>query len=298
MNEQQLKLFMDVVESGSFSKSAERRYVSPQSVSQQIRRLEDELGFDLLLRTSRGVMPTEAGQAFYEGCRLISHEFDELSERCSELAGAPHQSILLGTSEKYSLALFSKFVPTYLRDHPSAHIEYVEVGASPVDELRLGKFDVVEGVSPETNGSGNDDLAFCPLMKSRRCCLVSSSNPLSRRISVCPDDLRGMRLFVFNLQWAANLQVVLQESCPGTELQAIPSADYQTIVRLCKANDVAFLMPEHLVGRYEPLIPVPLDVDVVTEYGLLYLAEAEPRLTELLDAARAAFGVDGEAGMS
>ena len=295
MNEQQLKLFMDVVESGSFSKTAERHYVSPQSVSQQIRRLEDELGFDLLVRTSRGVTPTEAGQTFYEGCRRISHEFDELSERCSELAGAPHQNILLGISEKYSLALFSKFVPTYLRTHPSAHIEYVEVGASPVDELRLGRFDVIEGVDPETNGTDNDGLAFCPLMKSRRCCLVSSSNPLSRLASVGPDDLRSMRLYVFNREWAANLQAFLRESCPDAELQAIPSADYQTIIRLCRASDAAFLMPEHLVGRYEPLIPVPLDIDVVTEYGLLFLTSMEPRLAELLDAARTAFEVEGKA---
>ena len=64
MNDRQRSLFVDVVDLGSFSRAAERRFVTPQSVSQQIRRLEGELGFELLRRTPQGVAPTEAGQAF------------------------------------------------------------------------------------------------------------------------------------------------------------------------------------------------------------------------------------------
>lgn len=328
MNDRQRGLFVDVVDLGSFSKAAERHFVTPQSVSQQIRRLEEELGFALLDRTAQGVAPTAAGRAFYEGCLRIGRELEVLVRHCAELAGAGDRAIRLGSSTTYSLALFSRFVPGFLRQNPDVRVEYVNVESAPLHGLLTGAYDVLEGVRPdggaagaagvapgvhaeepdavgvEGNASGGamgvaadssegaaglGRIAFLPLHASRRCCVVSARNPLSHRASVAPEDLRGQQVYVYSLAWAANLRAYLDARCPGIELREAPVAGHDNIQHLCDAEDVVYLAPEQLVNRFDPLIPIPFDADVTTEYGLLYREEDRPRLGPLLAAAREAF---------
>ena len=76
MEDSERKLFIDVVDLGSLSKAAAKHFVTPQSVSQHIRKLEGELGFPLLVRTAQGVSPTEAGCIFYEGCKDIDERLE------------------------------------------------------------------------------------------------------------------------------------------------------------------------------------------------------------------------------
>ena len=284
MNDTQRKLFVDVVHLGSFSKAAQRHFVTPQSVSQQIKRLEGELGFSLLERTAQGVTPTEAGSAFCEGCERLDRELDRLVERCAQIAGAQRAALRLGSSSTYSLALFSQFVPRFLRTYPKERIEYVGVDSRPVEGLLEGAYDVLEGVRPADGA-----LAFLPLTKSRRCCMIPPENPLASKTSVTPEDLIGMRVYVFSLQWASELQEYLRRRCPQVELLELPAADYTAVMHLPDPEHVVHLLPEPLASRYDSLIPVPFDADVYTEYGLVYLRKNEERLHNLLDVARRSF---------
>ena len=96
MNDRQRKLFVNVVDAGSFSKAAAEGFVTPQSVSQQIRKLEAEVGVDLLERKPQGVVPTEAGRAFYQGCLDIERSIEALVETCRILGGDMRLTIRLG----------------------------------------------------------------------------------------------------------------------------------------------------------------------------------------------------------
>ena len=62
MESRLLEVFVQVAELGSFSKAAQRLYITPSAVIQQVNRLEDELGVRLLLRSKKGVELTPAGE--------------------------------------------------------------------------------------------------------------------------------------------------------------------------------------------------------------------------------------------
>lgn len=88
MNEEQLRLFMDVVELGSFQKVAEKNYVSQRAVSRQIQRLEDQLNMKLFTRGKNKISLTHAGKFFEQRCRAIlnmlnntEHELHRFSYR-------------------------------------------------------------------------------------------------------------------------------------------------------------------------------------------------------------------------
>ena len=285
MEDSERKLFIDVVDLGSLSKAAAKHFVTPQSVSQHIRKLEGELGFPLLVRTAQGVSPTEAGCIFYEGCKDIDERLERLLSQCREEAGIMRATLRLGSSPTYSLALFSKFVPQYLRSHPNAKIEYVNVDSHPLEGLLMGDYDVLEGIEPQDRA-----FAFEPLLASRRCCMVSPENPLSSREVIEPADLVDMDVYIFNKRWAARLREYLDKVCPEVKLIELPGSAFESVVHQLNPTRTVHLLPEQLTGRYQELIPIPFDADVTTQYGLVYLPKSQARLHALLECARKVYG--------
>ena len=76
MDLRQLRYFTVIVESGSFAKASRQLYIAQPSLSQQVAKLEDEIGKQLLSRSSKGVVPTENGLALYHHARFILRQFD------------------------------------------------------------------------------------------------------------------------------------------------------------------------------------------------------------------------------
>lgn len=67
----QLETFLQVAESGSFNKAAEKMFISPPAVIKQINLLEESLDLQLFVRTHRGLVLTEAGKSLYQDAKYI-----------------------------------------------------------------------------------------------------------------------------------------------------------------------------------------------------------------------------------
>ncbi|TIS94931.1 LysR family transcriptional regulator, partial [Mesorhizobium sp.] len=91
MNLNRLAYFAAVVDAGSFTRAAERLGITKAVVSQQVARLERDVGTTLLIRTTRRVHPTEAGRTFHARCLLVLQQaedaFDELAQAATEPTG-------------------------------------------------------------------------------------------------------------------------------------------------------------------------------------------------------------------
>src|SRR6478735_12633006 len=88
-NLRRLTYFVAVVETGSFTAAADRLGITKAVVSQQVARLEREFRTSLLVRTTRKVQPTEAGQAFYLRCAFILHEADDAFGELASVSSEP-----------------------------------------------------------------------------------------------------------------------------------------------------------------------------------------------------------------
>ena len=89
MELRQLRYFVRVVETGSFSQAAASLGVVTSALSQQVSRLEGELATRLLQRTSKGALPTDAGLAFWRQAQLALRHADDavLAAQQARLAG-------------------------------------------------------------------------------------------------------------------------------------------------------------------------------------------------------------------
>ena len=84
-----MEAFVRVIETGSFSAAARQLRVGQPAVSKTVAQLEERLGVRLLLRSSHGLTPTEAGQGFYERAKRAIEEADE-ADLAARGAGYPH----------------------------------------------------------------------------------------------------------------------------------------------------------------------------------------------------------------
>ena len=89
------RMFVAVMETGSFTAAAERLGTSSGQASKLVTRLENELGVRLLSRTTRAVSPTEAGQVYFERLRPLLEEFDNLDAAVRDTSGAPRGRLRL-----------------------------------------------------------------------------------------------------------------------------------------------------------------------------------------------------------
>ena len=124
-NLRRLIYFAAVVETGSFTSAAERLGITKAVVSQQVARLEKELRASLLVRTTRSVHTTEAGQKFYQRCALILRDaesaFDELSERSEDPSG----TLRLTAPFDYGVGVVVPAIAAFIHRHPACKVDAV-----------------------------------------------------------------------------------------------------------------------------------------------------------------------------
>lgn len=89
------RMFIAVMEAGSFTGAAERLGTSSGQASKLVSRLETELGVRLLNRTTRSISPTEAGTAYFERLRLLLDEYDHLDVAVRNVSQTPRGKLRL-----------------------------------------------------------------------------------------------------------------------------------------------------------------------------------------------------------
>jgi len=120
-----METFIGVVETGSFSAAAKRLRVGQPAVSKSVAQLERRLGVRLLMRSTRGLTPTEAGQNFYERARRTIEEADEAD--LAARGASPGLVGILRVSAAVSLACLHIVprLPFFLAAHPSLSVDLI-----------------------------------------------------------------------------------------------------------------------------------------------------------------------------
>lgn len=124
-NLRRLTYFVSVVETGSFTAAAERLGITKAVVSQQVARLESEFRTSLLVRTTRKVQPTEAGQAFYLRCAMILREAEEAFAELAEGPTEPSGTLRLTSPFDYGIGVVIPVIATFMQRHPTCKVDAI-----------------------------------------------------------------------------------------------------------------------------------------------------------------------------
>lgn len=120
-----MQSFLTVVDTGSFSNAARRLNVGQPAVSKTIAQLERRLGVKLLVRSTRGLAPTEAGHNFYERAQRSLEEAEE-AELAARGAGAGLTGKLrIGAAVTFARLHIVPKIPEFLADNPGLEIDFI-----------------------------------------------------------------------------------------------------------------------------------------------------------------------------
>ena len=143
---QALKLFIRVVDLGSFSKAAADVGIGQPSATKLVAQLEARLGARLLHRSTHGVTPTEVGQLYYEKCRLIAHHVEEAESVAALMQSQVQGGLRISTSVAFGRRVLVPLVMRFMKLNPRLQVElsfedrYVDLVAQGVDvAIRMGR---------------------------------------------------------------------------------------------------------------------------------------------------------------
>ncbi|MEI2733336.1 MAG: LysR substrate-binding domain-containing protein [Rhodoblastus sp.] len=143
MDLRQLRYFAQIVESGSLSKASRCLFIAQPALSQQIAKLEDEVGKPLLQRSSRGVTPTENGLALYHHALFVLRQMDQALSIARQDAGAVQGMVSVGLPATTVLAIGLPLMKAIRAQYPGILLNVVEGMSGHIAQMmRLGQLDL------------------------------------------------------------------------------------------------------------------------------------------------------------
>src|SRR5689334_15324897 len=118
-----LQAFLAIAETGSFSRAAERIYLTQPAISKRIALLEEELGAKLFDRVGRGIQLTPAGQALAARARALLKDFDDVRRVITNLAGTIGGELRLAMSHHVGLHRLPPALQRFHDNHPDVRLD-------------------------------------------------------------------------------------------------------------------------------------------------------------------------------
>ncbi|MEX3314085.1 LysR family transcriptional regulator [Sulfitobacter sp. PS-8MA] len=117
------RMFVAVMETGSFVSAADRLKTSAGQASKLVSRLETDLGVRLLNRTTRSVSPTEAGQAYYDRLRPLLDEHDALDLDIRNISQTPRGRLRVSVPQTFGVVGLAPLLSRFAADYPEIELD-------------------------------------------------------------------------------------------------------------------------------------------------------------------------------
>ena len=271
MDLRQLRHFIAVAEEEHFSRAAKRANIVQSALSTSIRSLEQELGVQLFVRTTRQVRLTEAGRVLLEHARIVMDAAREAKEAVARVSDLERASLHLGAVPSLPPFLDLASLLAQFRDRfPSVDVHLIQGNSAQLlERVAEGKLDIAilpmaepqPGVDTITL-SREPLVAVCPLR-----------HPLAGRRSVELGDLAGESFVDFEQGWAVRQLIDRAFEAAGVPRQtAFEVSDLVTMLALVERGLGIALVPR-TVARRPKLAMVPLaDPQIIWELAAVYPA--------------------------
>ena len=276
MLSQQLQVFLQVVDCGSFSKAAKQLMVTPASVMKHMNTLENRLGVTLLKRSNQGIELTAAGKSLYQDGKKLLLSAENAVARAKKAELTEGIIIRLGSSLlNPSKALTDLWLP--LREkYPKYKFHIV-----PYEDTKEQILTVVSSLGERIDllvGSFNsramrETANYLHLGEYRLCIAVPQGNPLAARKELSLDDLHGERLVMVksgdtelldhfhDMMTITHPQIIIEESDYYYDMDTFNT---------CEQTGSLLLTLDAWADIHPSLVMLPVNWAYKVPYGILY----------------------------
>ena len=204
-----ISVFCKVIETQSFTQAANQQNISVAMASKLVSQLEEHLKTRLLQRTTRKIVPTEAGMLYYQRCQAILLDLSEADSSISNMATSLQGNLLISVPRDFGLLYISPNLPKFIELHPNLHVE-IEFEDKRVDLVAEG-YDLALRI-----GYMQDSSLVARKISSSPMHFVASPSYLeSRGTPLTPDDLEYHQ----GLLYKSSLNQVHWQSTKANQIQ-------------------------------------------------------------------------------
>ena len=274
MEMHQLAYFESVSRHLHFTRAAEELNVAQPSVSQQIRKLETELGAPLFHRMKRHVALTEAGKTFLPHARAVLQRLDEARLEVQELSGLRRGTLAVGAPPSVGTHLLPRALAAFSSRHPGIALAFREAGSRTLlGLLEQGELDMAVVIQPIRHPA----LETRPLLEEELLLAVPRRHPLAsgqRRVRLA--QLRE-EPFVLLREGAYDLRDQTLAACRRSGFDpvvALDGGEMDSMLRFVAAGIGVAILPEMVLA------------DIERPDGPVAVRRLQPKLTRSLVLAR------------
>lgn len=274
MTTQKLRYIIEVVNKGSINEACKTLFISQPSLSTAIKEVEELLGFNIFIRTNKGVVLSQEGVEFLGYARQVVEQEDLLRQRYLKVK--PHRQLFSISTQHYAFVVraFASFVKKYGQDEYEfifkdtrtyEILEDVKTLKSEIGVIYLNDFN--EKVI--RNFIDQHGLIFQELFTAKPHIFISSTNPLAKKSLITLEDLEDYPCLTF--EQGENNSFYYSEEILSTIVRkkSIKVSDRATIFNLMIGLN-AYTISTGVINadlNGDGIISVPLDVDELITVG-------------------------------
>ena len=243
----QLRYVCAIADTGNFSRAAERCQIAQPSLSQQVLKLEEELGTKLFDRLGRSIRLTEAGRAFIPRARTILEQMEAARSTAADQNTDLRGSVAVGVIPTVAPYLIPRYAARFAKRYPDAKLRIVEETTSVlVEGLRDLSIDVAILALPLRH----KELELFPIRTEPLFAVLSTHHPRASAKSLALKDLRG-ESFVM-LRDGHCFRDLSIDTCTRARITphiAFESGQFSSLLGMVAAGVGVSLVPEMAIDR-------------------------------------------------
>jgi DNA-binding transcriptional LysR family regulator len=259
MQLESLKIFCDVARNRSFSQAAELNDVTQSAVSQIVSQLEKRMKVQLIDRSTRPLQLTSPGMEYFEGCKNLLEQYDELEGRIRTARAEITGSVVVAAIYSVSLSDMGQLVQRFQTEWPKAtvHIDYTHPDRV-YDRVKDGTADLGLVSYPKKT----PNLVAVAWREEEMVLASSPRHPLANRLAITMKDLNGQAYVHFDRNLVIRRRVDRFLRSQNTSVDVV--AEFDSIENIKQAVSIGAgvaLLPEPTVRREvkaRTLVALPL----------------------------------------
>ncbi len=243
----QLRYVCAIADTGNFSRAAERCQVAQPSLSQQVLKLEEDLGVKLFDRLGRSIRLTEAGRAFIPHARSILEQMDVARMSVAEKHGDLRGSVTVGVIPTIAPYLMPGYTASFAKKFPDAKLRIIEETTSVlIDGLRDLSIDAAVLALPLRH----KDLELFPIRTEPLFAVLKKNHPRASAHSLSLKELRGEPFVMLrDGHCFRDLSINTCARARVTPKIAFESGQFSSLLGMVAAGVGVSLIPEMAIDR-------------------------------------------------
>ncbi|BEM59940.1 LysR family transcriptional regulator [Serratia marcescens] len=270
MDVRTLRYFVEVVRQQSFTRAAEKLFVTQPTISKMLRHLEEELECTLLIREGRKLRLTDSGQAVYQRGLTILDEFRQLEAELEDISSVKKGVLRLGIPPMVGRQI-ADLIRRFRQTYPGIELKISELGGLSVEQAVMsGELDLAMTVLPFDS---EQPLTFLPLLDHPMCVVATRTPQWLNRTSINIAELADSPILIYNEDFALYKMLMKAFRLAGFEPQiAVRSGQWDFLASMVQAGVGIAMLPEP-VCRWldkENLVWLPLEPRMEWKIGLIW----------------------------